>query len=176
MKKLVSILTLLVATSSLAWANPQTESFANTQSEQAAPVENSYFHIGYDFNFSPFQAPEVGYRYQKDQLGLGASLAINGFINDCFYSKVAANIHFFPKPNASSQWFVGLDVPFSVVWTKETKSFWRFDPALFFGKDYSLAEGNKLFAQVYYVPGTLSLNEGDWTWASSLGFKIGYGF
>lgn len=174
-------------------------------------VKNSYFYIGHDQCLNGLsQHTEIGYRFQKDFFGISVNTGINALFDKYFYFPLALDLCLFPKPNQSSQTYLGVGLQWSFLYIEEEKIyhkthykylydyktgeydiyswtdeysdwFWKkyflLKPYVFLGRDFCLQNNNKIFAQIYFVPGFLNLSyKNPWEGATTFGFKLGYGF
>ncbi|MCP5505684.1 MAG: hypothetical protein H7A38_02240 [Chlamydiales bacterium] len=196
MRKFIPLLFVFISSISFGHDMNQTErGIAEQQS-----IHDSYFYLG--VNLSPVIQtfyPECGYRFQRDYLGYSVSFGANGKTHDYFFADLGINMLVFPKPNASSQFYLGLGLNQGYHTKKYTYSIPRtvylsyysytynkwyshrthtvlLYPTLFVGKDFSLSNGHKIFAEVTFIPGLYETRYRDWDWLTSAGFRLGYGF
>jgi len=113
-------------------------------------------------------------------------LCANARTRHIYYATLSTSLLVFPKPNVSSQLFLGFQISGSLKHAKTKYTFFDsslsidetsflLHPTVFIGKDYTLPKKQKIFFQISFVPGVYESDWG-WDWLTSFGFKIGYGF
>lgn len=177
MRKIFAILFVL----SSALAIGQELNLDENTSVESHSVKNDYFYFA--FNFSLIDRPEVGYRYQSNHIGVDVNFGASGQVDKFFFANLGTSLLVFPQPDAVSQFYLGIELAGSVLVSERYYySRWRtsflLTPSLFIGKDYTFSKGQKIFAEISFIPGFYrsSPSPSGWEWLASPGFKIGYGF
>lgn len=179
MKKILA--TFLILFSSLVYSNDLEQNKVVITTSQAVDlkvdVKNDYFYFGY--NASPFiSLPEVGYRYQDNQLGFDVNFGATGKNKEFVVANLGASLLVFPCPDLTSQFFLGFEIAGGLEARKAAKweNYFTLYPTVFVGKDYTFSNGHKIFAQITFIPGVYKFNSSNWNWLATPGFKFGYGF
>lgn len=133
----------------LSTAAPQEIALPALELQGAQKISRSTFYVNVGTSFLPIPIAGVGYRHQKERLGIDLSLNSAIIIVPLVFQGKAMMLYY-PNPNPSGQWYFGgggaftQEMPY-LRWTRSGKHY--FSPSLTWGKEFTTDGGGKRYFQ-----------------------------